>query len=513
MSDRKTYIISKNNKRIAKNTMFLYFRMGFILIVSLFSTRVVLQALGVVDYGIYNVVSGFVTMFAFLNTSMSNGVQRFYNFSLGRKNDYSITEVYNTSLQIQVILAVILFVLLETVGLWYMYNEMVIPEDRVNSALWVFHFSVLSLLVIVMQIPYSAAIIAYERMDYYAYVSIFDVLAKLGIAYAIKLSDSDRLVLYGLLNFIVTSIGFVLYYLYAKHQFRDLKTVFRVKKDLFKPMLSFSGWNVFGSFAYMLKSQGLNMLLNVFFGPVVNAARGISAMVMSGVQGFQANIVIAFRPQLVQSYASGDNDRVLKLFYTLSKVSFILLAMLSLPLIMEIDYVLHLWIGNNIPAYTSAFTILVLINMVISSLNTPISQVVHATGKMKTYQLGTSLIVCSILPISWLVLKIGLDPTSVYWVSLIVCLFNQVICNMLLKQVFPYSIMDYCKNVVLPCIVYSFIVSMTLYFTVKFLSPSFFRFILTGTLSVVMTAIVSYLFVLNKKEKESLLCYIKRNRR
>lgn len=504
---------SANNKRIAKNTMFLYFRMGFILIVSLFSTRIVLQALGVEDYGIYNVVSGFVTMFAFLNTSMSNGVQRFYNFSLGRKNDYSITEVYNTSLQIQAILAVVLFVLLETVGLWYMYNEMVIPEDRFNSALWVFQFSVVSLLVIVMQIPYSAAIMAYERMDYYAYVSIFDVLAKLGIAYAVKFSDSDRLLLYGFLNFIVTSIGFVLYYLYAIQHFRELKTVFRVKKDLFKPMLSFSGWNVFGSFAYMLKSQGLNMLLNVFFGPVVNAARGVSAMVMSGVQGFQANIVIAFRPQLVQSYASGDNDRVLKLFYTLSKASFILLAMLSLPLIMEIDYVLHLWIGNDIPAYTSAFTILVLINMVISSLNTPISQVVHATGKMKTYQLGTSLIVCSILPISWLVLKIGLNPTSVYWVSIIVSLFNQLICNLLLKHVFRYSMMDYCKNVVFPCAVYSLIVPSTLYFTVNLLPSSFLRFILTGILSIVMTTIVSYLFVLNKMEKDYLLCCIKRNKR
>ena len=195
MLEQKSNILSNNNKRIAKNTMFLYFRMGLILIVSLFSTRVVIQALGVEDYGIYNVVSGFVTMFAFLNTSMYNGVQRFYNFSLGRKNDYTITEVFNTSLQIQGILAVILFVLLETVGLWYMYNEMVIPEDRFNSALWVFQFSVVSLLVIVMQIPFSASIMAYERMDYYAYVSIFDVLAKLGIAFAIKYSNLDRLLL------------------------------------------------------------------------------------------------------------------------------------------------------------------------------------------------------------------------------------------------------------------------------------------------------------------------------
>lgn len=502
MSDQKTYIISKNNKRIAKNTMFLYFRMGFILIVSLFSTRVVLQALGVVDYGIYNVVSGFVTMFAFLNTSMSNGVQRFYNFSLGRKNDYSITEVYNTSLQIQVILAVILFVLLETVGLWYMYNEMVIPEDRFNSALWVFQFSVVSLLIIVMQIPYAAAIMAHERMDYYAYVSIFDVLAKLGIAYAIKYSDLDRLLLYGLLNLIVTLIGFVLYYLYAKHNFRELRTVFRVKKDLFKPMLSFSGWNVFGSFAYMLKSQGLNMLLNVFFGPVVNAARGVSNMVMSAIHGFQTNIVIAFRPQLVQSYAAGDFRRVEKLFFSLSKVSFILLSLLSIPVISEIKFILKLWLGNEVPEYTIPFTILVLANMVISSLNTPVSQVVHATGRMKNYQIGTSLAVCSIIPIAWIFLKLGFNATSVYWISLVVTILNQVICNVLLKKVFDYNTISYLKKVILPCISFALLSPIIPFIITYFLPSSLFRLVLVTFVSIASSIFIAILIVLDKSERE-----------
>lgn len=502
MLEQKSNIVSNNNKRIAKNTMFLYFRMGLILIVSLFSTRVVIQALGVEDYGIYNVVSGFVTMFAFLNTSMSNGVQRFYNFSLGRKNDYTITEVFNTSLQIQGILAVILFVLLETVGLWYMYNEMVIPEDRLNSALWVFQFSVVSLLVIVMQIPFSASIMAYERMDYYAYVSIFDVLAKLGIAFAIKHSNLDRLLLYGLLNLIVTSIGFVLYYLYAKHNFRELKTVFCVKKDLFKPMLSFSGWNVFGSFSYMLKSQGLNMLLNVFFGPVVNAARGVSNMVMSAIHGFQTNIVIAFRPQLVQSYAAGDFRRVEKLFFSLSKVSFILLSLLSIPVIIEIKYILNIWLGNDVPDYTIPFTILVLINMVISSLNTPVSQVVHATGRMKNYQIGTSLAVCSIIPISWVFLKLGFNATTVYWISLVVTIINQIICNVLLKRVFDYNIISYLKNVIFPCISFA-ILSPIIPFIITYLFPSsFIRLVLVSFISLASSIIIAILVILDKSERD-----------
>ena len=503
---------SSNNKRIAKNTLFLYFRMGLVLLVSLFTTRVVLQGIGIEDYGIYNVVCGFVTMFSFLNTSMSNGVQRFYNYSLGRTNGYSIRDVYNTSLQIQGLLSVILLFLLETFGLWYIHTQMVIPIERFSAALWVFHFSVLSLVVLVLQIPYSAAIMAYERMDYYAYLSIFDVLAKLGIAYAIKYAETDKLILYGALNMLVSIVCFLLYYGYAKRNFNELQVEFRIKKEIFKPMISFSGWNIFGSFAYMIKGQGLNMLLNVFFGPVVNAARGISTMVMSAIQGFQTNIVIAFRPQIVQSYAAGDNERVLKLFYSLSKVSFILLAMLSIPIIIEINYILHLWLGSSIPDYTIQFTILVLVNMIISSLNTPLSQVVHATGRMKSYQIGTSTMVCAILPASWLFLKLGFGPVSVYWVSLIITIINQYVCNLLLRRIYRYSLMEYSSKVIIPCALFSILVPIPPYLITMLLPTSFFRLLITGCISVMSAIIVSYFFVLDKSEKQMVLSFIKRKR-
>ena len=501
-----------NNKRIANNTFYLYIRMGLVLVVSLFTTRVVLQSLGVEDYGIYNVVSGFVAMFSFLNTSMSNGVQRFYNFSLGSNYEYTIKDVYNTALQIQCLLAIILLLLLETLGIWYICTQMVIPLERLNAAIWIFQFSVLSLVLLILQIPYSAAIMAYERMDYYAYLSVFDVVAKLGIAYAIKYAETDKLILYGALSLLVSLISFFLYYIYAKRQFHDLECDYRIRKQLLKPMLSFSGWNIFGSFAYMIKSQGLNMLLNVFFGPIVNAARGISNMVMSAVQGFQSNIVIAFRPQLVQSYASGDNSRVLNLFYSLSKVSFILLAALSIPIIIELDFILHLWIGDTIPDYTAPFTILVLINMVISSLNTPVSQVVHATGKMKTYQLCTSLMVCAILPVSWVFLKFGFDPISVYWVSLILTIINQIVCNLLLKKIFSYSIREYFMKVICPCVIFSVLVPIIPYIVSRELSASFLRLILIGIISVAISIVVSYFIVLDKSEKKVILTFIKRNK-
>lgn len=503
--------IVANNKRIANNTLFLYLRMGLVLVVSLYTTRIVLQSLGVEDYGIYNVVSGFVAMFSFLNTSMSNGVQRFYNFSLGSSYEYTIKDVYNTALQIQGLLAVILLFLLETLGLWYIHTQMVIPLERINAAVWIFHFSVFSLVFLVLQIPYSAAIMAYEKMDYYAYLSIFDVVAKLGIAFAIKYATTDKLILYGALSLLISLICFFLYYFYAKRQFHELECDYRIRKQLLKPMLSFSGWNIFGSFAYMIKSQGLNMLLNVFFGPIVNAARGISNMVMSAVQGFQSNIVIAFRPQLVQSYASGDNSRVLKLFYSLSKVSFILLATLSIPIIIELDYILHLWLGDSIPDYTAPFTILVLINMVISSLNTPISQVVHATGKMKTYQLCTSLMICAILPISWIFLKLGFEPISVYWVSLILTVINQVVCNIILKRIFSYSIKEYCMKVIYPCVIFTILVPIIPIVVSRELSASFTRLMLTGGISVILSIVVTYFLVLDSSEKKVILAFIKRN--
>ncbi|MBR5781893.1 MAG: hypothetical protein IKY27_07930 [Bacteroidales bacterium] len=485
--------------------------MGLVLVVSLFTTRIILQSLGVVDYGVYNVVSGFVTMFSFLNTSMSNGVQRFYNFSLGSKEEYSITDVYNTAMQIQGLLALVLLFLLETFGTWYINTQMVIPIERIKAAQWVFQFSVFSLILLILQIPYSAAIMANERMDYYAYLSIFDVSAKLLIAYAIKYSTIDQLILYGGLNFVVSLINFFLFFLYAKIHFLDLKFDLKIRRQLFKPMLSFSGWNIFGSFAYMIKSQGLNMLLNIFFGPIVNAARGVSNMVMSAIQGFQSNIVIAFRPQLVQSYALRDNRRVLKLFYSLSKVSFILLAMLSIPIIVEIDYILHLWLGDSIPEYTIPFTVLVLINMVISSLNTPVSQVVHATGKMKNYQLATSLMICAILPVSWIFLSLGFDPIAVYWVSLIITILNQILCNLILKRIYTYSLRDYCKKVVMPCVLFAVLVPIIPIMITKIFSESLIRLLSTIIISVLMSILVSYFIVLDKTEQNMILSFIKRN--
>lgn len=412
---------TNKNKRIAQNTVFLYARMIIVLLVSIYTTRVVLSALGVDDFGVYNVVCGFVSMFSFLNTSMSNGIQRFYNYEAGTNETKGVTYVYQTSLLIQIILAVILFLVLESIGVWYVNYKMVLDSGRIIAANCIFQFSILSLILLVLQVPYSAAILAYERMDYYAIVSVIDVFLKLGIVMSLPFIPSDKLIVYGILQLLLSIVNFMLYYLYAKRHFKMLiiKKVFH--KELFKSIFTFSGWNITSMFAWMTQGQGVNMVMNLFFGTVVNAARGISAQIQSAIQGFCENLVIAFRPQLVQSYAKGDINRTTEMMYSMSKILFIMFFLLSTPVIFEIDYILHLWLGDTIPEYTSSFTILILLSMYPRNFAMSFAQVVHATGKLGLYQISSSIIILLTLPLSYVALKNGLDANSVYWINLIIC--------------------------------------------------------------------------------------------
>ena len=291
---------NSGNSRIAKNTMVLYIRMIFVLLVSLYSTRAILNALGVVDYGIYNVVAGFVSMFAFLNSSMTNTVQRFFNYEIGFSDKGNLNKVYITSIQIQVILGVLTFVLLEFIGMWYIKTKMVIPLERLTAAVYVFQFSVLSLFLLILQIPFAAAVIAHEKMEFYAVVSMTDAVLKLIIAIVLPFISYDRLIYYGALMLLISLIDISLYYFYAKKCFREIAYKHSYHKDLFKKMISFSGWNVLDSFAYTMQGQGLNMLMNAFYGPVVNAARGVAYQIQAALSGFTENIAVAFKPQLVE---------------------------------------------------------------------------------------------------------------------------------------------------------------------------------------------------------------------
>lgn len=493
---------SVNNKRIAKNTIVLYFRMIFVLFVSLYSTRVILNTLGVVDYGIYNVVGGFVAMFAFLNNSLNNGIQRFYNYQKSKYGIESVKDVYSCAILIQLALAFIIFVILESVGIWYINNVMVIPLDRLLSAQIIYHFSIASLVLVILQIPYGAAIISYEKMGYYAFVGMLDAVLKLITAIILPYLSADKLIVYGLLMFGISVINFILYFIYCKTNFTELVFNKNVNVSLLKEIIFFSSWNVLGTFAYMAKDQGISVLLNVFFGPVINAAKGISAQVNGALHGFSTNIVTAVRPQLVQAYAEENYGRARSLMFSLSKAIFIMLLILSLPVMIELNYILKIWLGNSIPEYTTIFTILVIVNMIISSMNTPLSQIIHASGKMRRYQITTSLILTSILPVSWFFLVLGFDAYVVFFISIIICVFNQYVCLILVQEVLDFSIMDYMNQVVYPCMLltlFGTIIPLIIHYII---SEGLLRLCLILIVSFTLTASGAYLFVFNLSEKK-----------
>lgn len=499
---------SESNKRIAKNTILLTIRMIFVLCLGLYTTRVTLKALGIDDFGIYNVVCGFVSMFTFLNTSMSNGIQRFFNFELGKNGIDGARKVYVNSLVVQSLLLLIILLLTETFGLWYLHNKMVIPAERFVAAQWIFQFSIISFVFVIMQVPYGAAIMAHEHMSYYAFIGVLDAILKLVIVILIPYADADKLILYGFLLMLISVLNFSLAFVYSKSKFEELKIGRLFDKKLFKSMLSFSGWNIFGTFSNMMREQGLNMILNLFFGPVVNAARGVAYQVMSGLQGLVANVSTAIRPQMVQSYAQGNTARTFTLMFSLSKISICVLYIIAYPILLEIDFVLNLWLQGEVPQYTSSFVIIVVLISFLNNMNSAVSGVVHATGKMRNYQLIGSLITLSSIPVAYYSLKMGGNPNSVFWISFVFTIFMQVASLLILRSIVHFSLRNYLKNVLLPfalVIFASFVFPLIPYY---FMQSGWWRFLLVLCISLSTSSISLYFFGLNHKEKDLIISIV-----
>lgn len=490
-----------NNNRIARNTIFLYVRMLFVMLVSIYTTRIILNTLGVEDYGIYNVVGGFVYMFAFFNTSLSNATQRYYNFYKAGSNEITVNEVFNVSFRIQILFSIVVFILLEVIGLWYINNIMVMDSNRLHAANCVFQCSAISLVLVFIQVPFSSAIMAYERMDFYAYVSMVDTVLKLLSALLLSYLPGDKLICYGLLVLLISTFTFIAYLVYCKLNFEEIRFKGNFNHHLSKKMLVFSGWNMFDMFAYLMKNQGVNLLMNVYFGPVVNAARGIASQVCNAINGFSTNISVAFRPQLVESYASKDLNRTRKMMYSMSKACFFFLLILSVPVIAEIGFILNFWLDGIVPEYTIPFTILVFGDLLISSLNFPLSQTAIAIGELKIFQMVRSFLILSSLPLSWFVLSLGANPTSVFVVNLIIVLLNQPISMYLLHRIFYYDYKEYIREVLIPCFLLSILVPILPFSIVLCMPSSLFRLIICVCLSIPVSVILIYYFGLSKSEK------------
>ena len=400
---------SANNKRLAKNTIFLYFRMLLLMCVGLYASRVLLRTLGFDDYGLYNVVGGIVTMFSFLNATLSTSTQRYLNVELGKEDGGEVKKVFSCSLLLHLLLVLLVFFLAESLGLWYVMEKLVIPPGRETAAMFVYQFSIISICVQIIQLPFMSTIIAHERMNVYAYVSIYEGLAKLGILFAIQILPYDNLIMYALLLLCVQISVAIIYNIYCQRHFEEARFHISYEKRLFNSMLGFSGWNVIGNLAYVCNSQGLNMVMNVFFGTVINAARGIAFQVHSLVQQLIGNFQLAVKPQVIKYYAAGQMEEMTNLVFNAAKYSAFLMIIASVPLMLEIRPLLHLWLGEY-PEYTVFFIQLILFRSIITSMTGNIVMVVHASGYLRNVGLFSGGILLIVLPISYYLLKIGLPP-------------------------------------------------------------------------------------------------------
>lgn len=484
--------------------------MFFVLIVSLYTSRVILNTLGIEDYGIYNVVGGFVSLFGFLNATLSSSIQRFYNYEGTKKGQEGFHHVYITGMIIHIIIAVIIFIILETFGLWYVNKIMVVPVDRLQAANVIYQASIISMLLIIIQIPFIGAIMAKEHMNFYAIVSIIDVILKLGIVIALPYIPFDKLIIYGLLSLIINIGNFILYYSYCKYKFSEIDFEIKYYPLLFKSILNFSGWNLIGTLAFMLKGQGLNMILNLFFGPAINAARGIAYQINNAISGFSQNITIAFRPQIVNSYANNDYSRVSYLMFTESRICFMLIAALITPIIIDINYILHLWLGKTIPAQTNIFAILVLIDLLVCTLNTPCTQVVWATGKIKQYQIGSSVVSISLLPICWILLELGFNAASVFIVTIIISIINQIVCLIITNRIFKIGLFRYLHHVILPCIIFIAILPVIPAIVHHCMNESLIRLLIMVCCDIVIAVFLCFSIGINKQERAYIYNFIKR---
>lgn len=491
-----------SNTQIIKNTLALYFRMFLNMVVVFYTSRIVLDALGVEDYGIYNVVGGIVYLFTFLNTSMSSATQRFLTFEIGKRSDLNrMTKVFSTSLNIHVLMSLVILILGETVGLYFLNVYMVIPLERMFAANWVYQCSVVSCCLGIMSLPFNAIIISYERMRVFAWISIFDVVLKLVIAYLLYLTAYDKLVVYSSLLLLVSLTTPLIYYSYCRKHF--LECEFKLVKDkvLFKEMCNFAGWNLIGNFAYMGFTQGINILLNVFFGPVVNAARGVAVQVQGAVGQFSRNFQMAVNPQITKKYAVGDLKSMHTLLYRSSKFSFFLILIISLPVILQTEKILNWWLVD-VPDHTVKFFRIIICISMLDVLANPLNVSAQATGKIKRYQLieGGSLLL--IVPISYIALCLFYIPELVFVIHLLIAVIVQVIRILLLRQMICFSIKDYLQFVAFRILAVVMVIGLVI-FIVSDLFQSLFDNFLACTFFSISVSVFSILALgLTSAEKQ-----------
>lgn len=480
--------------------------MIIVMIVTLFTSRVILDLLGISDYGINNIINGVIVLFSFLNTALLTATQRFLNFEIGTGNLNKVNTVFCMSMNTYIILSVIVVILGETIGLWFVNNQLNIPSGRMYAAQWVYQFTLIQFILNLLRVPYNASIIAYEKMGFYAYLSMFEALAKLAVCYILYITPFDRLITLSLSHTLITALLSIAYYIYCNKRFITTKFYFFWDTEIFKRIFSFSGWSLFGSMANLSSQQGLNILLNIFFGVTVNAAAGIANQVTNAVNGFVTNFQTAYSPQITKTFAANEQDRFRNLVIKTSKFSFFLLAIFAIPLIICMDEVLNLWLVD-VPDYTCIFCQLIMVFLMMDAFMMPMVFAVQATGFIRNYQLLLSFIILMNLPIAYIGLKFGMPPYYVWYVRIFINAIVFLARLWYLRAKLQFPIYWYLKDSLLPTLAVV-ILSIPLPLCLNIITDGFGGMVITGLVAMFNTSLCIYFVGLNQSERKFVISAI-----
>ncbi len=487
----------------------LYIRMFVTMIVGLFTSRIVLEALGVEDYGVYNVVGGFVAMFSIVRVGLVSSTQRFITFDLGSGDVHKLRHTFSTFVLIYIMLCILIIILSEMFGMWFIESKLAIPLERIEAARWVFHLSLITLVFTLISSPYNALIIAHERMKAFAYISIYDAFGKLLVAYVLYITPYDKLIVYSILLCIVNSTVPILYWAYCRKNFKEeTSLIWKLNWRKVGEIYSFAGWSMMGGLARMGFTQGLNVLLGMFFSPVVNAARGVAVQVESMIMQFVSNIQMAIDPQIIKSYASGDIDYMGKLVSNSARFSYFMLLFISLPIMCEVDTLLDWWLVE-VPQDTALFFRLICVSIIFDAISNPYAKAIHATGHIRNYQLLCSTILLMIVPVAYFALKLGAPAYSVFIVHIVLGAIAMICRIIMADKIVGLGFMVFIKHTFLP-IIYVTILSVILPLLAHFCINSVpLRFVVVGFISIASAGLSIFYVGITGAERAMIISKIK----
>ncbi len=481
-----------------KNTMMLYLRMILVIVIGLFTGREVLRILGVVDYGIYNVVGGIVTLLAFMYGSLGASTARFLTYEIGRQNEAKLRDTFTAALTVHLGLAIILVIIFETVGLWFVLHKLTIPVDRMHAAIVVYHISVFTCFLQITQIPYNSVIIAHERMDVFAYIGMAEAVAKLLIVYVLIYSTADRLILYAVLYMLVSLATMSFYHWYCVSRFKECVLQFKIVKEVSIKMLSFASWDLYGNLSVSVRGQGINILQNMFFGPVVNAASAVSNQVMNGIMGFANNFLTAVNPQIVKLHAKGDMERFKNLICNSSKFCTLLLFLISFPVFLESQFILNLWLVD-VPDYSSIFCQLTIVNNWVSIMFRPVIYGIYATGNVKRVSFINGTVYLLVLPLSYIFLKNGGTPAVPLVLNILLLIVGHFFTLQTIHMYVPeFSQRYFLIKTLIPTLLIMAGASILPIIAFLQLNSGWGRFIVVTFLSISVTSLLTYKYGFNQ---------------